>query len=78
MTAESPNVRPAGGILHEHYADRYGWKELLVFVIGLMSAASAMIAATHVRYLNLALPEPGPQGRVLTSTVMLECERVSA
>jgi len=43
-----------------------------------MSAASAMIAATHVRYLNLALPEPGPQGRVLTSTVMLECERVSA
>ncbi|MGH6977498.1 MAG: hypothetical protein ACREED_10775 [Stellaceae bacterium] len=34
----------------------------------------------HVRYLNLALPEPGPgpQGRVLTSTVMLECERVSA
>ncbi len=32
----------------------------------------------HVRYFNLALPEPGPQGRVLTSTVMLECERVSA
>ncbi|MDE2230327.1 MAG: hypothetical protein KGL11_14965, partial [Alphaproteobacteria bacterium] len=32
----------------------------------------------HVRYLNLALPEPGPQGRVLTSTVMLELERVDA
>lgn len=32
----------------------------------------------HVKYFNLALPEPGPQGRVLTSTVMLECERVSA
>ncbi|HUZ33211.1 MAG TPA: hypothetical protein VMV19_14090 [Xanthobacteraceae bacterium] len=32
----------------------------------------------HVRYLNLALPEPGPQGRVLTSTVMLELERVNA
>src|SRR5487761_19205 len=32
----------------------------------------------HVRCLNLALPEPGPQGRVLTSTVMLELERVNA
>ena len=32
----------------------------------------------HVRYLNLALPEPGPQGRVLTSTVMLELDRVEA
>ena len=32
----------------------------------------------HVRYLNLAVPEPGPQGRVLTSTVMLELERVNA
>lgn len=32
----------------------------------------------HVRYLNLALPEPGPQGRVLTSTVMLELERADA
>ncbi len=32
----------------------------------------------NVRYLNLALPEPGPQGRVLTSTVMLELERVNA
>jgi len=32
----------------------------------------------HVHYLNLALPEPGPLGRVLTSTVMLECESVSA
>jgi transcriptional regulator with XRE-family HTH domain len=32
----------------------------------------------HVRYLNLALPEPGPQGRVLTSTVMLELDRVDA
>ena len=29
----------------------------------------------HVRYLNLAIPEPGPEGRVLTSSVLLE-ERV--
>lgn len=33
---------------------------------------------THVRYYNLALPEPGPEGRVLTSTVMLELERFAA
>lgn len=33
---------------------------------------------TFVRYYNLALPEPGPQGRVLTSTVMLELERFAA
>jgi len=33
---------------------------------------------TYVRYYNLALPEPGPQGRVLTSTVMLELERFAA
>lgn len=32
----------------------------------------------HVRYLNLALPEPGLQGRVLTSTVMLELDHVGA
>lgn len=33
---------------------------------------------TNVTYLNLALPEPGPSGRVLTSTVMLEIERPAA
>jgi len=33
---------------------------------------------TSVRYYNLALPEPGPDGRVLTSTVMLELERFAA
>lgn len=32
----------------------------------------------YVRYLNLALPEPGPMGRVLTSTVILELERIAA
>jgi transcriptional regulator with XRE-family HTH domain len=32
----------------------------------------------HVRYLNLALPEPGPEGRVLTSSVVLELERLAA
>jgi len=38
-------VRPLGGIILGHYADRYGRKVLLVFLIGLMSVASAMIAA---------------------------------
>jgi transcriptional regulator with XRE-family HTH domain len=33
---------------------------------------------TNVRYLNLALPESGITGRVLTSTVMLEMERPAA
>jgi transcriptional regulator with XRE-family HTH domain len=32
----------------------------------------------YVHYFNLALPEPGPNGRVLTSTVMLELERFAA
>jgi hypothetical protein len=32
----------------------------------------------HVRYLNLALPEPWPEGRVLTSSVVLELERIAA
>jgi transcriptional regulator with XRE-family HTH domain len=32
----------------------------------------------YVRYLNLALPEPGPEGRVLTSTVILEMPSVAA
>jgi transcriptional regulator with XRE-family HTH domain len=31
-----------------------------------------------VRYLNLALPEPGPNGRVLTSSVVIERERLVA
>jgi len=32
----------------------------------------------NVRYLNLAMPEPGPMGRVLTSSVVLEIERIAA
>ncbi len=32
----------------------------------------------YVRYLNLALPEPGPNGRVLTSSVVIERERLVA
>jgi transcriptional regulator with XRE-family HTH domain len=32
----------------------------------------------HARYFNLAIPEPGPKGRVLTSSVVLELERVAA
>ena len=36
------------------------------------------IDGNHVRYLNLALPEPGPQGRVLTSTVLLDFVPVAA
>ncbi len=33
---------------------------------------------SYVRYLNLALPETGPGGRVLSSTVMLEKQRLAA
>lgn len=32
----------------------------------------------YVRYLNLTLPEPGPNGRVLTSSVVIERERLAA
>lgn len=32
----------------------------------------------YVRYLNLTLPEPGPGGRVLTSSVVLEREQLAA
>jgi transcriptional regulator with XRE-family HTH domain len=39
---------------------------------------AGMIDDTYVRYLNLALPEPGPDGRVLSATVMLEKERRAA
>jgi hypothetical protein len=39
---------------------------------------SGTIEDKYVRYLNLALPEPGPMGRVLTSTVILELERIAA
>jgi len=31
----------------------------------------------HCRYLNLSLPEPGPDGRVLTSTVVIEAQKVA-
>jgi transcriptional regulator with XRE-family HTH domain len=36
------------------------------------------IDGNYVRYLNLALPEPGPGGRVLTSTVILELTPLAA
>ena len=36
------------------------------------------IDAFNVRYLNLALPEAGPNGRVLTSSVVLERELIAA
>ena len=57
LFAVSYVVRPVGGILLGHYADRYGRKELLVFVIGLMSVASAMIAfAPTYRTIGIAAP----------------------
>jgi transcriptional regulator with XRE-family HTH domain len=39
---------------------------------------SGTIDAYNVRYLNLTLPEPGPNGRVLTSSVVLEREQLAA
>jgi transcriptional regulator with XRE-family HTH domain len=36
------------------------------------------IDGNYVRYLNLALPEPGPEGRVLTSTVIVELPPLAA
>jgi transcriptional regulator with XRE-family HTH domain len=36
------------------------------------------IDAYNVRYLNLALPEAGPSGRVLTSSIVLERELIAA
>jgi transcriptional regulator with XRE-family HTH domain len=36
------------------------------------------IDSFNVRYLNLTLPEPGPNGRVLTSSVVLEREQIAA
>src|SRR5690348_6503776 len=57
LFAVSYVVRPVGGILLGHYADRYGRKALLVFVIGLMSAASAMIAAAPTyQVIGMAAP----------------------
>jgi len=32
----------------------------------------------QARYFNLALPEPGPSGRILTSSVVLQLERIAA
>lgn len=50
-------VRPVGGIVLGHYADHYGRKALLIFVIGLMSVASAMIAAAPTyRTIGMAAP----------------------
>lgn len=39
---------------------------------------SGTIDAYNVRYLNLTLPEAGPNGRVLTSSVVIERERIAA
>jgi hypothetical protein len=36
------------------------------------------IDAFNVRYLNLALPEAGPHGRVVTSSVVLERDLIAA
>jgi len=50
-------VRPLGGIILGHYADRHGRKALLVFVIGLMSVASGMIAAAPTyQMIGMAAP----------------------
>lgn len=37
---------------------------------------SGTVNDENLHYLNLALPEPGPHGKVLTSTVILEREIV--
>ena len=66
LFAVSYIVRPLGGILLGHYADRYGRKELLVFVIGLMSVASAMIAlAPTYRTIGIAAPSLIVVARIL-------------
>ena len=39
---------------------------------------SGMIDDTFVKYMNLTLPEPGPDGRVLSATVLLEKEQRAA
>lgn len=44
LFAVSYVVRPVGGILLGHYADRYGRKAVLAVVMGLMATGSAMIA----------------------------------
>lgn len=57
LFAVSYVVRPIGGIVLGHYADQYGRKALLVFVISLMSVASAMIAAAPTyQMIGIAAP----------------------
>ncbi|HEV2265558.1 MAG TPA: MFS transporter [Stellaceae bacterium] len=66
LFAVSYVVRPVGGILLGHYADQYGRKALLVFVIGLMSVASAMIAAAPTyQMIGVAAPSLIVVARVL-------------
>lgn len=66
LFAVSYVVRPVGGILLGHYADRYGRKELLVFVIALMSVASAMIAfAPTYQAIGIAAPSLVVVARIL-------------
>lgn len=66
LFAVSYVVRPFGGILLGHYADRYGRKALLVFVIGLMSVASAMIAfAPTYQMIGVAAPSLIVVARIL-------------
>jgi MFS family permease len=50
-------VRPLGGVVLGYYADRFGRKALLVFLTGLMSVASAMIAAAPTyRMIGIGAP----------------------
>ncbi len=39
---------------------------------------TGMIDDTYVKYMNLTLPEPGPDGRILSATVMLAKEQRAA
>lgn len=50
-------VRPIGGVVLGLYADRFGRKTLLVFLIGLMSAASAIIAVVPT-YQTIGIAAP--------------------
>lgn len=66
LFAVSYIVRPVGGILLGHYADRYGRKAVLVVVIGLMSVASAMIAAAPTyQMIGIAAPSLIVVARIL-------------
>lgn len=66
LFAVSYVVRPVGGILLGHYADRYGRKAVLIFVISSMSVASAMIAAAPTyQMIGIAAPSLIVVARIL-------------